>query len=356
MSQSMNQSLSQISVRELFIKIHMIWKFLLGQKKKVFLISIIGSFLGLGYAFLIPIRYVSKVTFVVEEGKTGGGSIAALAGQFGVDLGGAMGGGVFSGDNILLFLRSETLCRETLMTAYDSAGTESLADKYADMKKWKKKWKNNTKIGGITFSKFSTKYLPRKEDSLLQLVTQDILKNGSLLISKIDKKSSFIEVQSVMLDEKLSDLFSRRLVSIATERYVQSKIKVKSANLQILQRRVDSLAGLLNDKTYDAASSQQILVDVNPAMKIAPIRAEISSREKTMIATIFSEVVKNLEISKTIITQETPVIQMVDISSLPLNKVKTGKLTSMIMGGLISAIGTILYLLLHRWIIGQMSI
>ncbi len=37
-----------------------------------------------------------------------------------------------------------------------------------------------------------------------------------------------------------------------------------------------------------------------------------------MAATIFAEVVKNLEMSKTILNQETPVIQMVDQSSLPL--------------------------------------
>lgn len=350
MSDSTKKAIGQISVRELFMQIHLAWKFLLTKWKQIFVIGCLGGILGLGYAFLTPIQYVSKVTFVVEEGKSGGGTIAALAGQFGVDLGGAAGGGVFSGDNILLFLKSESLCRETLLSQYDSISKKTLADKYAESKNWKDKWKKNEKIGVIDFSQFNTLQLPRKEDSLLQLITKDILTKGGLLVSKPDKKSSFIDVRSIMRDEKLSYLFSRRLVSNATERYIQSKIKVKLANLQLLQRRADSLAALLNEKTYSAATSQQVLVDINPAIRTAPIRAEISAREKTMIGTIFAEVVKNLEISKTIINQETPVIQMVDLSSFPLNRIKTSKLSSLIVGGIISSLLTIFFLLVRRWI------
>lgn len=350
MNPSSKKSIGQISVRELFINIQNTWKFLLSKWKKIILFGCIGGLLGLGYAFLVPVRYQSKVTFVIEEGKSGGGTLAALAGQFGVDLGGAMGGGVFSGDNILLFLKSESLCRETLFTPYDSATKITLADKYAEVKKWKERWRKNEKIGAVDFSAFNKESIPRKEDSLLQIITKDILTNGGLLVSKPDKKSSFIDVRAITLDEKLSYLFSRRLVSIATERYVQSKIKVKLSNLQMLQKRADSLASLLNEKTYTAASSQQILVDINPALRTAPIRAEISGREKTMIATIFAEVVKNLEISKTIINQETPVIQIVDLSSLPLNKIKTGKLSSLIIGGILGGIFAVLYFLIRNWI------
>jgi hypothetical protein len=62
----------------------------------------------------------------------------------------------------------------------------------------------------------------------------------------------------------------------------------------MLQNRADSLGRMLNIKTYIAASSQQSLIDANPAIRTAPIGAEISTREKTMIGTIFAEVVKKI--------------------------------------------------------------
>jgi hypothetical protein len=135
----------------------------------------------------------------------------------------------------------------------------------------------------------------------------------------------------------------------------ESKTKLKAANVALLQRRADSLSALLNDKTLRAASSQQVLVDVNPALKTAPITAEISSREKSMIATIFAEVVKNLEIAKSILSQETPAIQMVDQSTFPLEKVKASKAKAAIMWGMMLVFLYTGFLLVSKWINSQIS-
>jgi hypothetical protein len=136
---------------------------------------------------------------------------------------------------------------------------------------------------------------------------------------------------------------------------VESKTKTKAINIAKLQYKADSLAALLNNKTYAAAVSQQSLVDANPALRTAPIASEISSREKTMAATIFAEVVKNLEMSKTILSQETPVIQMVDQSTLPLPKEKVSKLKSLIMGGLLAVFLVIVFLLGNKWLLSQLK-
>ncbi len=153
-----------------------------------------------------------------------------------------------------------------------------------------------------------------------------------------------------MRDEKLSYLFSERLLNIATQKYIQSKTKYKVANLASLQRRADSLSAVLNAKTFVAASSQQSLVDVNPAFRTATISSEISSREKSMVATIFAEVVKNLEISKTILSQETPLIEIVDKSTLPLQKERKGKIVHLVLGGLLFMFIFSLFLLMKRWV------
>jgi hypothetical protein len=168
-------------------------------------------------------------------------------------------------------------------------------------------------------------------------------------------ESKFTAGQGKHYDELFSKLLAERLVKVATDRYIESKTKTKALNIAKLQYKADSLANLLNNKTYAAAVSQQSLVDANPALRTVPIASEISSREKTMAATIFAEVVKNLEMSKTILNQETPVIQMVDQSTLPLPKEKVSKLKSLIMGGVLAAFLVILFLLGNKWLRSQLK-
>ena len=353
MEESLQNSSDEISIKELIHKMQSLWKFLLSKWLVISLFGILGAAIGLGYAFFQPIKYTSKLSFVVEDGKSGGGGLASLAGQFGFDLGGGGGGGVFSGDNILLFLKSEGLVRETLLTSYDELGKTTLADRYAEVAKLKEGWEKNPKVGVVEFSPFVAKVMPRKEDSLMQTLVSSVIKTD-LSVAKPDKKASFVEVKVVTLDEMFSKLFAERLVKIATDRYIESKTKTKALNIAKLQYKADSLAALLNNKTYAAAASQQSLVDANPALRTAPIASEITSREKTMAATIFAEVVKNLEISKTILNQETPVIQMVDQSTFPLPKERVGKLKSLILGGLLAGFFIILYLLAQKWLRTQL--
>lgn len=338
----------EISLQELINKIRQIWSYLLKKWIVILIAGIVGASMGLTYAWLQPVKYVSRLSFVVEESKGGVGGLASLAGQFGFDMGGSAGGGVFSGDNILLFLKSESLCRETLLTNYDSTGNEILADKYAEANELKAAWMKNKKIGQINFARYRDGNFPRLEDSLMQMITNRILKKD-LGVGKPDKKASFIEVRVTMRDELLSKYFGGRLVKIATDRYVESKTKLKSLNVAKLQRRADSLGTLLNSRTYSAAVNQQSLIDLNPALRMAPVAAEITTRDKTMIATIFAEVVKNLEIAKVALSQETPTIEIVDRSSLPLREEKASKPVSVIAGGLVGGLLCIVFFLLKRW-------
>lgn len=341
-----NQHEEDISLRELFDKLKMLWAYLI--KKWVFILfaGIIGSAIGFVYARSQPVKYESRLSFVLEESKAGVGGLASIAGQFGFDVGGSAGGGFFSGDNILLFLKSENLCREVLLTDYDSSG-KTLADEYAECNGLRSSWDENKGLGHINFIKYKSETHSRLADSLLQGIVNRILKK-ELTVGKPDKKASFVEVTALMRDELLSKYFVERLVKIATDRYVESKTKLKAQNVAKLQRRADSLGSLLNNRTYSVAAEQQNLVDLNPALRMASVSTEITSRDKTMIATIFAEVVKNLEIAKVTLTQETPTIQIVDSPILPLKKEKTSKLLFLLLGGMICSLAVIFFFVIKK--------
>ncbi len=345
----------EISLKELIEKFIQVFKYLLARWVVILIASFIGGMIGYYNAYKTPIKFIAKKTFIVEDAKGGGAGIASIAGEFGFNVGGEGGGSIFSGDNILLFLKSESLVRETLLTSYDEKNGSTLADRYAEVNKLKEGWSKNEKIGTILFSKFTIDNLPRKEDSLLQGIEAGIIKN-ELVIAKTDKKASFIEAKAITLDEAFSKIFLDRLVKVATERYVESKIRIKAANIAILQRRADSLSAILNNKTYNAAASQQSLVDLNPALTTSAINSEITTRDKTIAATVFAEVVKNLELSKTLMNQETPVIQIVDQSTFPLEKEITSKLKSLILGGFLAGFLTIMYLIASKWLKTQLTV
>jgi hypothetical protein len=338
----------EVSLKEIINKIWNSFLFLISKWKSIAIVGIIGSCIGILLSYFMPVKFISRIEFLVEESKSGMGGLASLAGQFGIDLNSASGGGgILSGDNVLIFLKSEQLCRETLATTYDDSTT--LADKYAEARGWKKKWLKKENVGEINFFRFSELDYPRLEDSLMQVIVKEVL-TKDLIIDKPDKKSTFVEVKAIMRDEMLSKLFCDRLVEIATKKYLDAKLKIKLINIKKLQKRADSLASILDNKTFNAANFQQELIDINPALRSATIESEIAVRDKTMIATIFTEVVKNLEVSKTVLSHETPIIEIVDRSSYPLERRELKKTIATIIGfGLFSFL-YILVLLFRRYI------
>ncbi|OLY93406.1 hypothetical protein SAMN05444008_107223 [Cnuella takakiae] len=338
---------SEISLKEILTQIGSTVRYLGKHWFKIFLVGFIGAGLGFTLAYFKTTKYISRTTFVVEESKSGGGGLASLAGQFGVDLGGSSGGGVFSGDNILLFLRSQSLVQETLLSNYGD-GNQTLADRYAQVYGLKDKWKKKFNGREVLFDTTDTQKSDRVADSLLQKIAEGVVKN-ELSVTRPDKKATFVEVRAVMRDEELCQVFNDRLVALAIQKYVSSKVKLKAANVRSLQKRADSLEGLLNVRTYNAAASQQSLLDINPGLRAATAAPEIKTREKATVTAIYTEVVKNLELSKTILNQETPTIEIVDHSSYPLVQDKPSKIVWMVIGAFLASFFFIIILLARHW-------
>jgi hypothetical protein len=308
----------------------------LGYWRIILAITLIGSLSGIGYTWWRPVTYTARLTFVVEESKSSGGSVAsALAGQIGIDIGSLSGtSGVLAGDNVLELLKSYSLIKKTLLTPYNDTGSYSLADEYAEVYKWKEKWRGSSKVGKQISFPANQQKLSRLEDSLLQRMMKRIVED-ELSIAKPDKKLGFFELNATTRDERLSQLFCERLLKITTDFYISTKTRRQSNNVYRLQRRADSLAIILDQKTFSNAAANQLLLDGNPAYSSPMVDAEISTRNKFIQSTVYAEIVKNLEVSKTALLQETPTVQIVDYPEFPLKDNKIWWLTAALVGGLI---------------------
>jgi len=295
-------------------------KYIFSFRKALALVLIIGALLGALTAWLWTPTYTARLTFVVDDSKSSGGGsdLSALAGLAGFNLNGLGGAsGVLAGDNVEELIKSHKLIKATLLTAYDS--TQTLADRYAAVNKLDKKWLKYSPDGKITRFPLNGVHNTRLQDSLLHEMTELIL-TDDFGITKTDKKLGFFEVDATMKDEKLAQLFCRMMINQATDFFIRTKTKRLSDNVDRLQHRADSIGAILKNKTYTAAASNQNILDLNPAYTIANAGVEIKERDKIVLSTNYSEIVKNLEASKTMLSQETPTVQIVDEPELPLKK------------------------------------
>jgi hypothetical protein len=184
----------------------------------------------------------------------------------------------------------------------------------------------------------------------LQQIISSILKS-QLSIAKIDKKAGFIAVTTTMLDENLAKLFTEKMVKTAVRAIINTKTQRQKTTVDKLQDRVDSIANLLRQKTISGASLQtsNSTMDINPLYKTGTtVAVETTVRDKTMLATIFASVVQNLELAKFTLSQETPVIQVVDSPQFPLQKNKMSRLKNAIQVSILSGLIFIILLVFKR--------
>lgn len=323
-------------------------KYVFQFKKSIALVFILGGLLGAFAAWYKAPTYTARLTFVVDDSKSGGslGGLSSLAGQLGFPLDGLGGAsGVLAGDNVEALIKSTKLIKATLLTAYDS--TQTLADKYAAVNKLNNKWLKYSPDGKITRFPLNGVHNTRLQDSLLHEMTTLIL-DGEFEIAKTDKKLGFFEVNTTMKDEKLALLFCNRMIKQSTVFFITTKTKRLRDNVNRLQFRADSIGAILNIKTYDLSAAHQSLLDANPAFASANASVDIKERNKVLLSSVYTETVKNLEASKTMLSQETPTVQIVDEPEFPLKKNTLKYYVAIPAGILIAEILLIFYLLLTR--------
>lgn len=319
--------------------------------KLTLLVVLLGAALGLAYSIFKPVRYNSEITFSVEDSKSiGGGLLSSLGGSLGMDIGSlaGSGNGVLSGDNVLSLLKSKSMMAECLKTPYPDSNKTNyvIADRYADVYGLRAKWAGNKKIGRAIYFGQPDQNI-RLQDSLLKVIIKRI-EEKELTVIKPDKKLSFFNIAINTKDELMSLLITQRIIKIATDFYVNAKVGRLRSNIERLEKRTDSISNLLNQQTYAATEDARLLLNVNPADINAPVYSEISQRDKMVLTTIYAELMKNLEVSKAALIQETPTVQIVDKPSFPLERIETKWYEGILIGGILSFLALTAFLLFKQ--------
>jgi hypothetical protein len=343
----MAKTSQEITLKQLYESIAELFSFLLLKWKVIVISGIIGASIGLTVAFFTKKVYFGELVFALEEKNNSMGAYAAIASQFGIDLGGGSGSGAFGGDNLIELLKTRLMLEKTLTTPVIIEGdTELLINRYIDFNELRKSWNKKPELQNLTFDIHQSRSsYSRLQDSVLNKI-QTSIKKKMLTIKRTDKRLNMVSVVCESTDELFSKHFPEELLINASNFYIQTKTKKIKTNIGLLEYKIDSVKRILDIRLYGAANSQdQNLNIVTAKQKVPLVQQQIDIQ---LLTTVYAELSKNIELSRFSLMRDEPILNVIDSPILPLRIEKASKLFNLIVYGIIAGILAIIVLIVQR--------
>lgn len=312
----------------------------------VILAGIIAGCCGIYYASKQKPVYTAQLTFASDISDPGINAYSNIASQFGLNMGG--GESIFEGDNLMELLRSRLLVQKTFLSPVVINGkTELLVDYYIDSRDMRSQWKSDPVLSKIAFSA-SPQPPDRKRDSIMKVFYGSIV-NGAFTIDRVDRRLNILSATLQDNDELFAKLFIERLVNNAIQYYTDFKVGKARQNVAILEKQTDSVYNLVSGNIVSIASENDL--NINPLRQLPRANVQKRGIDVQVNTALYGELVKNLELSRMALRRETPLIQIIDSPTLPLDKKKMGRLKATVLFGFIGGSLALLFFILRKFYI-----
>ena len=341
----MREAQDEISFREVVKQTETYIRYLFSKWLIIVIVGIIGGILGLIYAFTTKPTYTASLNFVLSSGSSSGGSLLGFANQFGINLG-SSGDDVFSGDNIITLMQSRRMVQQALFTKLPNRN-QSLINMLIEDEKWNEGWAENGRLKNVyPYPSTSDKMSP-VQDSIFRKIYSSILTN-MLIVSKPDKDQNIYTVTTTAENQLFAYYLTKYLVNATSAFYIDTKTSSARQNLNMLQNEADSLRRVLGNAIVSAGAQTDYTYNLNPAYQVQRSGAQQSQATAGALGQAYGQVLQSLELAKIALQKETPLYQIIDEPTLPLDQDKPGKLTSIIIGGFIGGFLIIIVLIFRK--------
>jgi uncharacterized protein involved in exopolysaccharide biosynthesis len=175
-----------------------------------------------------------------------------------------------------------------------------------------------------------------------------LITKKALVVEAQDKDLAFKRVAFSDIDRIFAKNFVERLTENVTAFYLETKTRQSRENIRMLENKADSIERVLQSKMVSAAvqrDQNQFLTNVQGTVQMVKQQMEVQ-----MLTTMYGEVVKNLELSKTMAAIEEPLIQVIDVPRYPLERITASKTKGLILGGIIGGMVMLGWVLVWRGI------
>ena len=338
----------KISLKNVFQGFKEWFVFIMDKRKKIVYGTLIILALPLSYNYVKSPVYYANTSFVLENDASASlGSLSSLASMSGINTSSLMSASnLFQIDNIQELYRSNNMLRQTLLENVTLNGkSQILIDYFAKAQKLEKKWvKEKVYIKDFYNDK---RLYSRAQDSVLKEAIK-LIKKDFLVVEKPNRNTSILNVGFKHKDEVFAKIFNEVLVNKVNRFYYKTKTKKTALNLKILQVQTDSVKRLLDMSFLALAEIDQNIPNINPLAKTAKVPYQKAMVNLQANQAIYLEVVKQLELAKVTHRNKTPLIQIIDKPSFPLENNRFKFLNILILGIFGGGVLMVLLLSLQR--------
>jgi capsule polysaccharide export protein KpsE/RkpR len=322
----------EVSLRDVIKRMRQIIRFLLSKWLIIVIVGISGGALGLLYAYLAAPSYTAKLNFVLST-NSDNQTFMGLASQFGINLG-TGSNDLFSGDNIITLMKSRRMVQQTLF-AKPPGSDESLINSFVRMNKIDKSWQEKERTKNVYPFPDSPGKMTMVQDSLSRAICYSVA-NDLLDVSKPYKDQDIYNLATTYKDADFAYYLTKYLVDATSKFYIKTKTSSAKENLDMLLKEADSLRRVLGGAITSAGSQTDFTFNLNPAYQVQRSGAQESQALAGALGQAYGQVLQNLEIAKITLQKETPLYQIIDEPTLPLETDKPRKLYSIVIGGFLA--------------------
>ena len=323
----MDEYNNDISLKDLISKLLDYSRYLQSKKRYILKVIVLFIIMGICSYVLSDSKYDVNLTFVVEEESSSGGinlgAMAGVASSFGFDIGGMGSASTFSQSNIIEILKSRRVISNTLMQRYlIDEKNDFLIEHYLSINEIRDDL--DEEYLSLSFND----ELTLKHDSVINIVWLDIIDNY-LLIDFQSTDANIISLTYNTSNAEFGKYFVEELISQMSKMYVRHKTAQSQRTLDFVSKRADSVFFELENAEKEYARVQ----DINQRIVKASGRLKELQlfRQVEVLNAMYLELVKNLEISKLTLQNDTPIINIIDKPILPLKNNSMGILLRVIL-------------------------
>lgn len=315
----------EISIKEVILKAGYGVRYLGSKWLFILLAACLGAVFGFYKNYSEKTMYTAECTFVMEGGQPAPAA-SGFASIIGIDLGSSSG--LFQAQNVLALYKTRLMVEKTLFTPVDvKVGSQLLIDRYVQLANMGDNWSA----------------IPEVSKSLtLKTIVNDVIKNRLTVES-----GELVKITVTAEDELFAKMFAETLVENVNSFYIDTKTRKGNEALVILQRQADSLRRVLNISMSGAAAAIDANPNANQALQVLRVPSQRRQIDVQASSAIYTDVVRNLENTRMSLRKETPLIQIVDRPTLPLDKSESNSVKSAIIWSAVFSFLTIVIFLIY---------
>jgi len=309
--------------------------------RKNYIIILVGSLVGLISGLYLEIYknnnifYKSDIVFIMDsEVGASSGALSDLASSFGLSANFGGNNALFSGENFKELLKTKAIFRRALLKKVIWNGKQEIfANLFLKKSRIEEfEWSNLPQDFYIhRFKSSELKDLDVQDRNVLDMIYLH-LKEKTFLVSE-NQKSSFLKLSVETRNDTLSYIWSKLYLKTVTDFYIDTKTKKSKELLVIMSSRVDSLRSALYFTQGKLANfqdqNQQIIFQ---KAKVISERLQMNS---TQLQGMYLESVRNLDNLKFSLIKESPLLNIISDTELPLSPTPKSKGTITFLGTLL---------------------